>query len=70
MTSPEGRMRKRYTAYLRRNGRCAVCTMRDRGSNPAHCLSRPDRQGSCDTDGLLPVFRFDDEVLKGMRDGD
>ena len=44
--------------------------MRERGSSPAHCQRRPDRQGSCDTDGLLPVFRFDEKVLKGMRDGD
>ncbi|MCI1053755.1 hypothetical protein MOQ19_09555 [Stenotrophomonas maltophilia] len=70
MTTPEARTRKRYNAYLRRHGVCAVCTMRERGSRPAHCQRRPDRQGGCDTDGLLPVFRFDEDVLKGMRDGD
>lgn len=48
----------------------ALCTMRERGSSPAHCQCRPDRQRSCDTDGVLPVFRFDENVLKGMRDGD
>lgn len=70
MTAPEVRMRKRYRVYLRKHGRCAVCTMRDRGSSPAHCKGRPDRQGSCDTDGVLPVFRFDEQVLEGMRDAD
>ncbi len=68
MTSAEARTRKRYNAYLRRHGVCAVCTMRERGSSPAHCKGWPERQGSCDTDGLLPVFRFDENVLKGMRD--
>lgn len=68
MTTPEGRMRKRYNAHLRRHGVCSVCTMRERGSNPAHCKGSPDRQGSCDTDRKLPVFRFDDTALKGMRD--
>ncbi len=63
-------MRKRYSAYLRRHGRCAVCSMRDRNGSPAHCLGRPDRQGSCDADGKLPVFRFDEKVLEGMRDAD
>jgi hypothetical protein len=41
-----------------------------RASSPAHCQRRPDRQGGCDTDGPLPVFRFDENVLKGMRDAD
>lgn len=69
MTTPEAKVRKRHNAYVRRHGRCAVCTMRERGSSLAHCQRRPDRQASCDTDGLLPVFRFDENVLKGMRDG-
>lgn len=55
MTTADARTRKRYNAYLRRHGVCAVCTMRERGSSPAHCQRRPDRQGGCDTDGLLPV---------------
>lgn len=70
MTTPEAKLRKRHNAYVRRHGRCAVCAMRERGSSPAHCQRRPDRQGTCDTDGLLPVFRFDENVLKGMRDAD
>jgi len=63
-------MRKRYRAFLRSNGRCAVCTMREAGSRPAHCRGRPDRQGSCETDGVLPAFRFDENVLEGMCDAD
>ncbi|WP_414491062.1 hypothetical protein [Stenotrophomonas maltophilia] len=68
MTTPEAMVRKRHNAYVKRHGRCSVCTMRERGSSPAHCQRRPDRRGNCDTDGLLPVFRFDENVLKGMRD--
>lgn len=37
---------------------------------PRKFRQEADRQGSCDTDGLLPVFRFDESVLKGMRDAD
>lgn len=70
MTASEARMRKRYSAHLRRHGRCSVCTMRDPDSRPAHCKGRPERQGLCDTDGLLPQFRFDETVLEGMRDAD
>lgn len=33
-----------------------------------HCKGWPDRAGTCDTDRQLPVFRFDDAVLEGMRD--
>lgn len=68
MTTPEAMVRKRHNAYVKRHGRCSVCTMRERGSNPAHCKGWPNRQGSCDTDRKLPVFRFDETVLKGMRD--
>lgn len=64
MTTAEARTRKRYNAYLRRHGRCAVCTMRAAGSSPAHCKGWSERQGGCDTDGKLPVFRFDENVLK------
>ncbi|HGM5895209.1 hypothetical protein [Stenotrophomonas maltophilia] len=68
MTTPEAMVRKRHNAYVKRHGRCSVCTMRERGSNPAHCKGWPNRQGSCDTDGKLPMFRFDEKVLEGMRD--
>lgn len=68
MTTTEARTWKRYNAYLRRHGVCSVCTMRERDSSPAHYQRRSDRQGGGDTDGLLPVFRFDENVLKVMRD--
>lgn len=64
----EIRMKKRYRAYLKKHGRCAVCQFRDWGEDGFHCKGWPGRQGTCDTDGKLPAFRFDADVLEGMRD--
>ena len=68
MTGAELRMQKRYRAYVRKHGRCSVCQFRTAGEAGFHCRGWPDRAGTCDTDGQLPVFRFDDAVLEGMRD--
>ena len=68
MTGAELRMQKRYRSYVQRHGRCSVCQFRTIGAAGFHCKGRPDRAGTCDTDGKLPVFRFDDAVLEGMRD--
>lgn len=70
MTADVGeiRMRKRYRSYLKKHGRCAVCSFRTQGEAGFHCKGWPDRVATCDTDGKLPAFRFDDQVLEGMRD--
>ncbi|WP_367346469.1 hypothetical protein [Stenotrophomonas bentonitica] len=68
MTVDELRLRKRYALYLKKNGRCSVCQFRAQGGDGFHCRGWPDRVATCDTDGKLPAFRFDDQVLKGMRD--
>jgi len=68
MTVAELRLRKRYALYLRKNGRCAVCLFRAQGEAGFHCKGWPDRMATCDTDGKLPAFRFDDHVLEQLRD--
>ncbi len=68
MTVAELRMRKRYRSYLQKHGRCSVCLFRAAGAAGFHCKGWPERAGTCDTDSKLPVFRFDDAVLEGMRD--
>jgi hypothetical protein len=68
MTGAELRMQKRYRSYVQKHGRCSVCLFRATGAARFHCKGWPDRAGTCDTDSMLPVFRFDDAVLEGMRD--
>lgn len=63
------RMRKRYRARVHRFGRCSVCQFREQGDAGYHCKKLPDRQGSCDTDKRLPVFRVDTDLLDELRDG-
>lgn len=67
-STSEVRLAKRYRAHLRRYGRCAACRFREQTDGTYHCQRRPERQGTCDTDGILPAFRFEEEVLEGMRD--
>lgn len=62
------RLQKRYRAKLRRHGRCWACQFRQQSEGAFHCTRLPARQGDCDTDGRLPVFRFDPEVLEALRD--
>ncbi len=62
------RLQKRYRAQLRRHGRCWACQFRQQVVDAYHCKGYTERQGSCDTDGRLPVFRFDPEVLEALRD--
>lgn len=62
------RLRKRYRLQLRRHGRCWACQFRQQGADGCHCKGFTARQGSFDTDGRLPVFRFDAAVLEGLRD--
>ena len=57
-----------YISYVQKHGRCSVCQFRTLGPAGFHCKGWPDRTGTCDTDRKLPVFRFDDAVLEGMRD--
>lgn len=61
-------MRKRYRAQLKRHGRCWVCQFRDTTDGAFHCKRLPERQATYDTDGRLPVFRFDAAVLEDLRD--
>jgi hypothetical protein len=68
MTGAELRIQKRYRSYVQKNGRCSVCQFRAAGHAGFHCKGWPERAGTCDTDSKLPVFRFDDAVLEGMRD--
>lgn len=68
MTGAELRMLKRYRSYVRKHGRCSVCQFRAAGAAGFRCKGWPDRAGTCDADGKLPTFRFDDAVLEGMRD--
>lgn len=64
----EVRLRKRYRAYLKKHGRCAVCSFGADGDDGFHCKGWPTRAATCDTDGKLPAFRFDDQVLEQLRD--
>lgn len=68
MTGAELRMQKRYRSYVQKNGRCSVCKFRASDAAGFHCKGWPERAGTCDTDRQLPIFRFDDAVLEGMRD--
>lgn len=68
MTAAEIRLQKRYRWHLKRYGRCSVCQFREKTDSAFHCKGWLDRAGTCDTDGKLPAFRFDDQVLEGMRD--
>ncbi len=68
MTGAEIRMQKRYRSYLQKHGLCSVCQFRATGATGFHCKGWPGRAGTCDADGNLPTFRFDDAVLEGMRD--
>ncbi|WP_313250131.1 hypothetical protein [Stenotrophomonas acidaminiphila] len=45
-----------------------MCQFRELSDGVFHCRRQPDRQGACDTDGRLPAFRLDDEVLDELRD--
>lgn len=69
MSDATARMWKRYRAQVRRLGRCSVCQFRELTDGTHHCRRQPDRQGGCDEDGRLPVFRLDAEVLDELRDG-
>ncbi len=68
MIEATARMWKRYRARVRRQGRCSVCQFRELTDGTFHCRRQLDRQGACDTDGRLPAFRLDDEVLDELRD--
>lgn len=58
---------KRYRSRRRKHGVCSACVWREQSGGVYHCRKWPERQGSCDTDGKLPVFQFDDQVMDELR---
>ncbi|MGQ4661324.1 hypothetical protein [Lysobacter sp. F6437] len=68
MTDRDQRLQvKRYRVRRRKHGTCSVCTFRELTDGRFHCRKWPDRQGSCDTDGKLPKFQFDETVMTDLR---
>lgn len=69
MSYEQHKQTKRYNLRLRRYGPCSVCQFREKAeAGFYHCRKWPDRQGGmCETDGKLPVFRLDDEVMQDLQ---
>lgn len=71
MTDRDQRLQVKYfRARRRKHGKCSVCVYREHSGGVYHCRKWPDRQGSCDTDGKMPRFEFDPEVMTGLRGSD
>lgn len=69
MTDRDQRLQaKRFRARRRKFGPCSVCTFREAAANHYHCRKWPERQGGqCESDGKLPVFQFDADVMLELR---